>query len=81
MYVRDFVAMQLCFGNELRFTVHHGADDEEYTVRNADRLGELEVESWEVEGGRMHLYAKSGLRVDLVSDELPSGSEFMGAGA
>ena len=71
MNVRDFVAMQLCFGNELRFTVHHGADDEAYTVRNAGRLGELEVDS-----GRMHLYAKSGHRIDLVSDELPSGAEF-----
>lgn len=81
MNVREFASMQLCFGNELRFTVHHGTADEAYTVRNADRLGELEVESWEVEGGRMNLYAKSGLRVDLVSDELPGGSEFMGAGA
>lgn len=76
MNVREFASMQLCFGNELRFTVHSDGREEALTVSNSSELGTREVEAWEVDSGRMHLYAKSGHRIDLVSAELPAGAEF-----
>lgn len=75
MNVRDFVAMQLCLGNELRFTVHSDGREEALTIKNSAELGLREVEAWEVEGGRMHLYVRGGQRADLVSSELPAGAE------
>ena len=75
MNVRDFVSMQLCFGSELRFTVHSDGREEALTVSNSAELGPREVEAWDVEGGRMHLYVRGGQRADLVSAELPAGAE------
>lgn len=78
MTIQEFVSLQLIYGGDpVRFDVHHDGEVEAYTVENADALGGRELAGWELDRstGRMQLHAADGVRVDLVSAELPAGAE------
>lgn len=78
MTIREFVSLQIIIGDDPAcFDVHHDGAVEAYTVSSADALGWRELAGWELDRstGRMQLHAADGVRVDLVSAELPAGAE------
>lgn len=79
MTIREFVSMQLCADKDpVRFDIVWRGHRTPYTVENADEFGPMELCFWEFDhlSGRMLLCPETGERIDLVSAELPYGSEF-----
>lgn len=79
MTIQEFVSMQIALDNDpVHFDIVGCGPRTPYTIENADRFGPMELCYWEFDrlNGRMLLCPESGERVDLVSAELPYGTEF-----